>query len=96
MPRRDLGSHFRKHVGRGGRFDPSWAWWYLSRRQKQVLQQQRERGAFGGLPGRAPQWMIQEKGEPKAHVRQQRYILRSVLQLEREQGEIIRRYLAGV
>jgi len=40
--------------------------------------------------------MIQEKGEPKAHVRGQRYILRSVLALEREQGEIIRRYLAGV
>ena len=39
--------------------------------------------------------MVQERGEPKAHVRQQRYILRSILELEREQEEIVGRFLAG-
>ena len=92
-----MASHFRRQTGRARRFsgDPSWAWWYLSRRQKAVLQQQRELGRFGAIPGRAPYWMVQERGEPKAHVRQQRYILRSILELEREQGEIMRRFLAG-
>jgi len=36
------------------------AWWNLSKEQKAVLQEQREMGRFGGVPGHAPYFWVQE------------------------------------
>lgn len=51
----------------------SQAWWYLSRRQKEILQREREAGDYGGeraaAAGRAPYFWAQEHGEPRAAIR---------------------------
>lgn len=90
MPR-GFSSHFRRQLRRSPTFPGTkdWAWWYLTRRQKRVLQEQRQLGHFGGIPGRAPYWHIQEVGEPKAHVRRQAYIRRSINALLQEQPMIL-------
>jgi hypothetical protein len=36
------------------------AWWNLTRQQKEALQEQREAGRFGGIPGHAPYFWVQE------------------------------------
>lgn len=89
---------FRRFLGVGeGRkraeFDASWAWWYLSNKQKKVLAQQRRGGRFGGMPGKAPYYWLQEFGDEKAHVRPQAFMAFAVAALLQQQGGIIGRYL---
>lgn len=36
------------------------AWWMLSQKDKDTLQQMRGRGMFGGMPGKAPYMWVQE------------------------------------
>ena len=89
---------FRRFIGvREGRkrpeFDASWAWWYLSNKQKRVLAVQRRGGRFGGMPGKAPYYWLQEFGEETAHIRPQAFIAFSVAALLSKQGEIIGRFL---
>lgn len=36
------------------------AWWMLSQKNKDTLQQMRGRGMFGGMPGKAPYMWVQE------------------------------------
>jgi hypothetical protein len=50
------------------------AWWALSRQARQLLKEMRMQGMFGGTPGQAPYWHVQEVGEPKAEIEPLRYI----------------------
>jgi hypothetical protein len=63
-------------------FSPQLAWWFLSAEQKEVLEEMREEGHFGGHPQQAPYWWIQEQGCPAAGVSAQFY-----LQTAREEAE---------
>lgn len=53
-------------------FGSRFAWWYLSARQKRVLEEQRKAGKFGGETakgvGLAPYYWAQEHGEEKATI----------------------------
>ena len=41
-------------------FDPKLAWWFLTKEQRKLLASQRYAGGFGGIPGHAPYWWLQE------------------------------------
>ena len=49
-------------------------WWSLSKRQKDVLQEEREGGRFGGSPPQPLYWWVQEVGNAKAGVTKQLYM----------------------
>ena len=53
-------------------FGSQFAWWYLSAKQKRVLEEQRRAGKFGGETakgaGLAPYYWPQEHGEEKAMI----------------------------
>jgi len=61
-----------------GGIPSQFAWWMLSRFQKQVLQQQRLAGRFGGESaagvGRVPYVWGHEQGNPAANIRGRRFI----------------------
>lgn len=46
-------------------FDKRFAWWYLSKRQKQQLRELRLAGEFGGTPGKAPYFWVQDGTTPE-------------------------------
>ena len=52
----------------------SLAWWYLSYEARRLLDQKREEGLYGGIPGKAPYWMIQEEGNAGAEIQAQFYL----------------------
>ena len=60
----------------------AFAWWYLSKKQKQVLEEQRQAGRFGGESakgaGKAPYFWAQEYGEPKAAIEAQGVVTKAV------------------
>jgi len=74
---------------------PSLAWWFLSRRAKELLLAERLTGRFGGIPGQAPYWLVQEKGEVKANVQARRYIARAVAQWRSELGLMIKQWIGA-
>ena len=59
-------------------FGSKFAWWYLSAKQKRVLEEQRKAGKFGGETakgvGLAPYYWAQEHGEPKASIEAQHIV----------------------
>lgn len=44
------------------------AWWYLSKRQKQSLKEQRAKGRFGGTPGKPTYWYLHEAGKKEVGI----------------------------
>jgi hypothetical protein len=70
----DRQNHHGTGLEAGGVFH---AWWSLSRRQKEVLEQQRAAGKFGGQPPKAPYWAAQEEGNAAALITPQYYVKRS-------------------
>jgi len=76
-------------------WDKSWAWWYLSRHQKEMLARERKQGRFGGRTDKVAYMWIQELGEAKAHVRGQHFMRLAIGDLLGKQGEIIDRHLHG-
>lgn len=60
------------------KFGSAFAWWFLSRKQKQVLQEQREAGKFGGQNaagvGRAPYFWSQEEGNEAASIKPHHHV----------------------
>lgn len=57
---------------------PSEAWKKLSPQAKKLLQQMRQSGMFGGVPGTAPYWHSQEVGNAKAEIKAKHYIQQAV------------------
>jgi hypothetical protein len=55
-----------------------YAWWFLSRKQKAALEQERAGGRFGGetakAVAKAPYFWAQEYGEPRAAIAAKRYV----------------------
>jgi len=74
---------------------PNLAWWYLSHQAKQLLLSERLAGRFGGIPGQAPYWLVQEKGNVKSNVEGRFYITRAVEQWKAELGIMIKQWIGG-
>src|SRR3989304_3186288 len=62
------------------------AWWMLSRNQKEILQQQRFSGRFGGVPGQSRYFWVQEgsdergaQGAAKAGIRPTKFVERQLV-----------------
>ena len=75
----------------------AFAWWYLSKKQKQVLDEQRKAGRFGGETakgaGLAPYFWAQEYGEPKAMILAQHVVTEAVEQWRPEANELVRSFI---
>lgn len=77
---------FTEHIWVGKKPpDKTQAFWYLSRQAKDLLYEKRQEGYFGGLPGKAPYWMVVEAGSAQAAVEPLWYIKRA---LDAWQGEV--------
>lgn len=63
-------------------FGSQFVWWYLSAKQKKILEEQRKAGKFGGETakgvGLAPYYWPQEHGEPKASIEAQHVVEEAV------------------
>ena len=75
----------------------AFAWWYLSKKQKQALEEARKAGRFGGesakAAGRAPYYWAQEHGEPKAAIIGQRLVEAAVRQWRMRSADIVKAFL---
>jgi hypothetical protein len=73
------------------------AWWYLSKKQKQVLEQKRQAGEYGGESakgvGKAPYFWAQEYGEPKAMIQAQGVVGEAVEEWRLEANEIVNNFI---
>lgn len=82
--------------------DPSWAWWYLSDRQKQMLTEGRRQGKYGGTPGMPKYWYIQEVGSATGefttdvHIPPKRYLAKSTEVAVRLMSKFARTWVAGL
>lgn len=74
---------------------PNLAWHYLTREAKTLLLQERLRGRFGGTPGKAPYWMIQEEGNAGASVEPLFYIKKAVLRWQSSADVKVNRFFRG-
>lgn len=54
------------------------AWKYLSREAKAKLEEARNAGMFGGIPGAAPYWLVQERGKEIVGVAGTHYLQRAI------------------
>ena len=76
------------------------AWWALPTSYKQLLQQRREEGEFGGGQavgaGRAPYFWSQEFGNPAANITPQHFITGPTGSLARFHSEFVRIMTRGV
>ena len=72
---------------------PSEAWKKLSPQAKRLLQQMRQQGMFGGVPGTAPYWYSQEVGNAKAEIKAKRYIQKAVERWRPGLGTRLRNWL---
>lgn len=72
--------------------DKSWAWWYLSKRQKEALDAARRQGKYGGQPGKAPYFWVQEYGDLEAQVEPQLFVWTAVRNLVAKIPAIIDRH----
>jgi len=58
------------------------AWWYLPyvnpKNTRKLLDQMRDTGKFGGKPGTAPYWLIQEKGMPEVGIQGIHYLQNAI------------------
>lgn len=95
MPRRP----FFGGVVPGGAVGSAFAWWYLSKKQKQVLEEERKMGRFGGETakgvGRAPYYWPQEHGEPRAGIKAQHVVQAAVLSWQGRVSSIVREFMRG-
>lgn len=75
----------------------AFAWWYLSKKQKQVLEQRRQMGEFGGESakgvGKAPYFWAQEYGEEKAMIVAQGVVTEATEQWLIEANEIVSNFV---
>lgn len=76
------------------------AWWYLSAKQKRVLEEQRAAGKFGGETakgaGLAPYYWAQEHGEPKASIGAQHVIKEAVEGWRAQANAIVADFIGGI
>jgi len=76
------------------------AWWYLSAKQKRVLEEQRRAGKFGGETakgvGLAPYYWPQEHGEPKAMIVAQHVVENAIEGWRARANAIVADFIRGV
>ena len=72
------------------------AWWMLSRNQKEILQQQRFSGRFGGVPGQSRYFWVQEgsdergaQGAAKAGIRPTKFVESALESTEGSVADVI-------
>jgi hypothetical protein len=84
-------------VVKQGSIGSAFAWWYLSKKQKQILEEQRQAGRFGGESakgvGKAPYFWAQEYGEPKAMIEAQGVVTEAVEDWRMEANEIVASFI---
>ena len=73
--------------------NPKLAWWALSTGKRtgtvnvrKLLDQMRDQGRFGGMPGTAPYWTIQEKGLQEVGIKGINYLKSAVEQWKTSLG----------
>ncbi len=82
-----------------GRGNGSWAfaWWYLSSKEKEVLQQQREAGRFGGettyAVERSPYIWSHDMGNAKANIRGRGFINEGIASWRKNVNDYVREYM---
>lgn len=83
-----------------GAIGSQFAWWYLSKKQKQVLEEQRQAGRFGGESakgvGKAPYFWAQEYGEEGAMIVGQGVVTEAVEEWRAEANTIVSSFIGGV
>ena len=81
-------------------FGSQFAWWYLSAKQKGVLEEQRKAGKFGGETakgvGLAPYYWAQEHGEEKAMIVAQHVVEKAVEGWRTQANAIVTDFIRGV
>jgi len=82
-------------------YNSVYAWWRLKPEQKAELDFMRDRGFFGGTPGRAPYMWIQEgthnpKGASGAGIHPTQFISKALAEVENEVADAITRAISGV
>jgi len=70
------------------------AWWYLTRRQKEALKEQRMLGRFGGT-GKPSYWPLQEAGMPEVGIKARRFVKESQLQVRKIVPDVMSAVLLG-
>jgi len=60
------------------------AWWFLPTATRKRLDKERDAGRFGGTPGQAPYWIVQERGMPLVGIREIGYLKEARRQWEAE------------
>jgi len=77
----------------------AFAWWYLSAKQKKVLEEQRQAGRFGGESakgvGKAPYYWAQEHGEPKAMIVAQHPVADAIEEWNIEANAIVSNFIGS-
>jgi hypothetical protein len=58
--------------------NPKMAWWALPVKTRELLDQKRDEGLFGGKPGKAPYWIVQEAGAPEVGISPIKYLRAAV------------------
>jgi len=82
---------WRRQAGHG--FEKSWAWWYLSRKQKDLLAEGRRSGKWGGVAGKVMYFWIQEYGMAEVRIKPQLFMEGAIQELLQKQDAIIARHL---
>ncbi len=74
---------------------PAEAWWKLSRAARTRLKDYRGSGMseFGGSPGSAPYWAVQEYGEPMAKIEAKHYIANALEMWRKDVAVLVRNWL---
>jgi len=76
--------------------NPKMAWWALPLAARKLLDEQRNMGRFGGIPGQAPYWRIQDVGLPEVGIKGINYLSKSIAQWQSGLGVRIRQQLGGI
>ncbi len=74
---------------------PNLAWWYLTARAKKILYEERLKGRFGGMVGKAPYRYVQERGNQAANVEALFYIKKAIERWETRSNAKINQFIRG-
>jgi hypothetical protein len=77
-------------------FSSKFAWWYLSRRQKEALKEKRAEGQYGGVPPKAPYFWQQEYGKAEVGIEAQHFAEKACLAMDGELAVICDYHLEGL
>lgn len=74
---------------------PKHAWRALSKEAKVLLWEERQSGRYGGTPGEAPYWILQDRGDEEVLIKPQFFIDTAMKMAEPQIVNIVDSFLRG-